>query len=196
MQTPTLVGNRLVLEPLRPEHADALFAVLDAGLFGILAGRPTAWTQPAFATFVAEACTAPGRMPFAMRLPGSGELIGSTSFFDFRPAHRGVEIGYTWIARPWQGTFVNPEAKLLMLRHAFATWGMLRVQLKTDARNQQSQRAMTKLGCVREGVLRKHMVLPDGHVRDTVLFSITDDEWPAVEKALLARLQRLASAAR
>jgi ribosomal-protein-alanine N-acetyltransferase len=190
MEAPTLAGTRLDLVPLGPEHASELFRVLDADMFAILAGRPTAWTEPAFAEFVHRCCTAPGRMPFAIRLRGDGRVVGSTSLFDFRPEHRGVEIGFTWIARGWQGSFVNPESKLLLLRHAFGTLRMLRVQLKTDARNERSQRAMAKLGCVREGVLRKHMVLPDGHVRDTVLFSITDDEWPRVEAGLLARLAR------
>jgi len=185
---PVLEGARLALVPLQPEHADELFTVLDPDMFAILAGRPAAWTREAFVEFIARACTAPNRMAFAMRLRATGAIVGSTSMFDFRPEHRGVEIGYTWIARPWQGTFVNPEAKLLLLRHAFTTLGMLRVQFQTDLRNVQSQRALVKLGCVREGVLRKHKVLPDGHVRDTVLFSITDDEWPAVEARLMARL--------
>lgn len=139
-----------------------------------------------------EAATrAADRQAFAIRLRADGALVGSSSLLDFRPVHRGVEIGYTWIAKRWQRTFVNPEAKLLLLRHAFVDLDMVRVQLKTDARNHQSQAAMEKLGCVREGVLRKHMILPDGHIRDTVLYSITADEWPAVEARLQTRLREV-----
>jgi RimJ/RimL family protein N-acetyltransferase len=185
----TLPGRRLDLVPLTVEHADALFAVLDPGLFTILAGRPAAWTPEAFRAFVAAASRAPGRVPFALRLrEASGTIVGSSSFFDIRAEHKGCEIGFTWIARPWQGTFVNPESKFLLLRHAFETWGLIRVQLKTDARNQQSQHAMAKLGCTREGVLRRHMIVGDGHVRDTVLFSITDQDWPRVKQGLVERL--------
>lgn len=90
--------------------------------------------------------------------------------------------------RSFQGTSVNPECKYLMLRHAFEDWGAMRVQLKTDRRNLQSQRAIEKLGAVREGVLRKHMLLPDGYERDTVMYSIIDDEWPAIRDRLIERL--------
>ncbi len=107
---------------------------------------------------------------------------------DVRPAHRGLEIGYTWIARAYQGTRVNPECKYLLLRHAFEKLGAIRVQLKTDGRNLQSQHAIEKLGAVKEGVLRKHLILPDGYVRDTVMYSITDSEWPHVKSRLEARL--------
>jgi RimJ/RimL family protein N-acetyltransferase len=105
-----------------------------------------------------------------------------------QPRNRSLEIGFTRIGKPWQATSVNPESKLLLLEHAFETLGCMRVQLKTDLRNLQSQAAIAKLGAVREGVLRKQLLLPDGHQRDTVMFSITDDEWPAVRKDLEARL--------
>ncbi|MEZ5962390.1 MAG: GNAT family protein [Planctomycetota bacterium] len=187
---PTVLrGDRLELVPLRPEHAAPLFAVAEPGLFVHSTARPVTWTDTAFAAAIAAACHDPGRQAFAMRTLADDTLVGSSSFLDFRLDHRGVEIGATWIARPWQGTFVNPESKLLLLRHAFADLGMVRVQLKTDARNVQSQRAMEKLGCVREGVLRQHMILPDGFVRDTVMYSITAGEWPAVEAGLQRRLR-------
>ncbi len=111
-----------------------------------------------------------------------------TSYLDIRPQDRALEIGFTWVAKPYQATAVNPECKYLLLRHAFEEQGAVRVQLKTDLRNLQSQAAIAKLGAVREGVLRKHMVMPDGHVRDTVMYSVTNDEWPAVRRRLEERL--------
>jgi RimJ/RimL family protein N-acetyltransferase len=107
---------------------------------------------------------------------------------DIRPKHMGLEIGTTWIGRAHQGTKVNPESKLLLLAHAFERLGCERVQLKTDGRNLQSQHAIEKLGAVKEGVLRKHMIMPDGFVRDTVMYSIVAAEWPDVKRGLEARL--------
>ena len=126
--------------------------------------------------------------PFTIRRAESGAPVGVTTYMEIRPAHRGLEIGSTWLARPAQGTAINPEAKYLLLRHAFETLGAVRVQLKTDGRNLQSQRAIAKLGALREGVLRRHMILPDGYIRDTVMFSVIAEEWPAVKAGLEARL--------
>ena len=111
-----------------------------------------------------------------------------TSYLDIRPRDLGVEIGFTWIAASCQRTAVNPESKYLLLRHAFDDQKAQRVQLKTDLRNVQSQKALEKLGAVREGVLRKHMMRPDGHLRDTVMYSIIAEEWPQVCAGLEARL--------
>jgi ribosomal-protein-alanine N-acetyltransferase len=107
---------------------------------------------------------------------------------DIRPEHRGLEIGFTWIGKPYHGTQVNPECKYLLLRHAFDDQQAIRVQLKTDLRNLQSQRAIEKLGAVREGVLRKQMIRPDGYLRDTVMYSVTAEEWPGVRARLEERL--------
>lgn len=107
---------------------------------------------------------------------------------DFRDDHRAVEIGATWIGASYRGSFVNPEMKFLMLEHAFGPLERLRVQLKCDARNEHSRRAMLKLGCQFEGVLRSHMILKDGTVRDTAMFSIIAEDWPQVRGTLVARL--------
>ena len=119
-----------------------------------------------------------------------GEAVGGTTLFDYSAANRRLEIGYTWLARPAWRTAINTEAKFLLLRHAFETLGCGRVQLKTDARNVRSQAAIARLGAVREGVLRSHMVMPDGFVRDSVMFSIVAAEWPAVKEALAAKTAR------
>ena len=127
---------------------------------------------------------------FAIIEVASGEAVGGTVLFDYSEAHKRVEIGYTWHARRVWRTAVNTEAKRLLLQHAFETLAMNRVQLKTDARNERSQAAIARLGAVREGVWRAHMVMPDGWVRDTVMFSIIATEWPAVKAGLEAKLAR------
>lgn len=150
--------------------------------------RPAAATPEAVDAYVEALSRLSDVLAFAMVLQEEGSAVGVSTYMDIRPEHLGLEIGRTWIGRDHQGTRVNPGAKLLMLRHAFETLGCQRVQLKTDLRNTQSQRAIEKLGAVKEGVLRKQMVMPDGFVRDTVMYSITADEWPAVEARLLERL--------
>lgn len=127
-------------------------------------------------------------MPFAMVLRESGRAVGSSCYLDMRPEHRGLEIGATFIGAAHRGTCVNPEAKLLMLAHAFDELGCIRVQLKCDARNMQSRRAIEKLGARREGVLRHNTIMGDGHLRDTVMYSILADEWPGVRRGLELRL--------
>jgi RimJ/RimL family protein N-acetyltransferase len=128
-------------------------------------------------------------LPFATIERGSGSVVGSTRFAAIDRAHRRAEIGWTWIARPWQRTAVNTEAKFLMLRHAFETWRCMRVELKTNSNNERSRRAILRIGATEEGTFRKHMLNEDGTVRDSVYFSIIDDEWPAVKRRLEAMMQ-------
>jgi RimJ/RimL family protein N-acetyltransferase len=117
-----------------------------------------------------------------------GRILGSTRYMEVQAEHRGVEIGWTWYEPSVWGTKVNPEAKYLLLRHAFEAWAAIRVQLKTDLRNVRSQAAIAALGAVREGVLRQHRIRRDGTLRDSVMFSIIDREWPAVKGGLERRL--------
>lgn len=126
---------------------------------------------------------------FIIESRASGEFIGLSSFMDMNPAMRSLEVGMTWYRPEFRGTSVNPEVKLLMLEQAFEVWNTLRVQLKTDERNVHSQGAIRKLGATHEGLLRKAGIQPNGFVRNTVMFSITDDEWPEVKAGLIARLQ-------
>jgi RimJ/RimL family protein N-acetyltransferase len=126
-------------------------------------------------------------MPFVTVDRASGTIVGSTRFAAWVPQHRRVEIGWTWIAPRWQRSAVNTDAKFLMLRHAFETLGCLRVELKTDALNMRSRAAILRLGATEEGTFRKHMITGQGRVRDSVYFSITDDEWPGIK----ARLERM-----
>jgi RimJ/RimL family protein N-acetyltransferase len=123
-------------------------------------------------------------LPFTVIHQESGEIAGATRFLEIHREHRGLEIGGTWYAPHFQRTLVNTECKYLLLRHAFETLGCIRVQFKTDLRNERSQRAIERLGAVREGLLRNHMILPDGTVRHSVYYSIIDTEWPTVKERL------------
>jgi RimJ/RimL family protein N-acetyltransferase len=190
----TLTGNHVRLEPLAERHAEALTeAGRDEEIWRYMPRRPFAGVEDAhdFIRAAHEMAKDGSAVPFAIVAigDGRGRAIGSTRYFDIRPEHRGLEIGWTWLGVAWQRTAANTECKLLLLRHAFEELGALRVQLKTDARNLKSQRAIERIGGVREGVLRAHMVMPDGFVRDTVMYSITAGEWPEVQRSVEELLQ-------
>ncbi len=141
-------------------------------------------TPPSSADYYRAGLEAANQMPFVIEV--GGELAGSTRYGDLRPADSGVEIGWTWLHPRFMGTGVNRRMKLLLLSHAFEDMGMERVQIKTDILNRRSQRAIEKLGAVKEGVLRAHMRRPDGTMRDTVMYSVTKAEWPQVRAGLEA----------
>jgi RimJ/RimL family protein N-acetyltransferase len=126
-------------------------------------------------------------LPFATIDQATGRVAGCTRFGNIEPKHRRAEIGWTWVGKPYQRSHVNTEAKYLMLRHAFETWGCQRVELKTNALNKKSRTAILRIGAKEEGTMRKHALSDSGVVRDTVYFSITDDEWPGVK----ARLEKV-----
>jgi RimJ/RimL family protein N-acetyltransferase len=189
--SPVVLEGRFVrLEPLAEEHRSGLRAAADDPRIWqfTVADCRGAGFDPAFdeALTLAAAGT---RLPFAIRLTHTGELVGSTSYLDPVPRHKRVEIGATWYhPRVW-ATAVNPECKLLLLTHAFEGMGVNRVSFMVDSLNERSQAAVGKLGAVREGVLRAHMVVQGGRIRDTVVFGVTAAEWPAVRERLTARLQ-------
>jgi RimJ/RimL family protein N-acetyltransferase len=188
---PVLTGYHVRLEPLGPEHAEGL---LEAGK------DPEVWQwlnvrQPAGlaeARRMVEddlaAMTAGSRLPWVQIDAVTGEVAGTTSYYEIEPAHRGLCIGHTWIGTRWQRTGLNTESKLLLLERAFDTLGAIRVGWHTHHRNERSQRAIERLGAVREGVLRSHRIRPDGSVRDTVCYSMIASEWPAARDRLRARL--------
>ena len=126
-------------------------------------------------------------LPFALIEKATGRAIGSTRYGNIDPTHRRVEIGWTWVAREWQRSAVNTEAKYLLLKHAFETLGCIRVELKTDSLNEKSRAAILRIGAREEGIFRNHMIAANGRIRHTVYFSIVDSEWPAVK----ARLESL-----
>jgi RimJ/RimL family protein N-acetyltransferase len=131
------------------------------------------------------------RVPFAVRLQSTQELIGSTGYIDPMPMHKRIEIGWTWYRYNQWATAVNPECKLILMTHAFETLGFNRVSFVTDLRNTRSQAAIAKLGAIREGVMRSHAITRGGRVRDSVLFAIVATDWPAVKQQLMARLAEL-----
>jgi RimJ/RimL family protein N-acetyltransferase len=182
----TLEGTRVRLEPLRPAHIEGIW---EAGRFEEI------WTymsivirEPEDARVFVEQAMHNERegieLPFAIIDQSNGTVIGSTRFLHIARKDRGLEIGFTWLTPSVWKTQVNTECKWLLLRHCFDHLGCIRVQLKTDSRNLNSQRAIARIGGVREGVLRNHMVVRDGYIRDSVYFSIVDREWPAVDEKL------------
>lgn len=187
----TLIGRIIRLEPMKSEHAPLLAAVgLDDRIWRNMVYGSVASGED-MQRWVDELLARQARgtdLPFTVFERASNRAIGATRIMTIAPEHRSVEIGGTWYAPEFQGSAVNPEAKFLLLRHVFETWGVIRVQIKTDIQNLRSQRAIEKLGAVREGVLRNHMILPGGRVRTSVLYSILADEWPAVKARLVERL--------
>jgi RimJ/RimL family protein N-acetyltransferase len=183
-----LHGSTVRLEPAGPQHASALWRGSDPEVFRYTLEEPRDASLPAFEEWLERSLALPDSLLFTIVLAATGEPIGTTGYLEIRPPHRRLEIGRTWIARAQQRTKVNPESKLLLLGHAFESLGAVRVELKTDLRNVQSQRAIEKLGAQREGVLRRYQTRSDGFVRDTVVYSIVSEEWPAVRSGLLARL--------
>jgi N-acetyltransferase len=129
-------------------------------------------------------------MPFAVRELASDRIVGSTRFFNVDNANRRLEIGHTWYAQSAQRSPVNTECKLLLLTHAFETLGCIAVEFRTDWFNHRSQAAIERLGAKRDGVLRNHMIMPDGRIRDTVVYSILQSEWPGVKINLQHKLGR------
>lgn len=191
IQPITLIGRVVRLEPLGPEHvSDLTVAGRDPAIWRYLPyGSPSTEAEMLAYIEAAQALEQKGlHFPFAVIHQPTGRAVGSTRFLAIEHRDRGIEIGGTWYAPEVQRTAVNTESKYLLLRHAFEVLGCVRVQLKTDARNERSQRAIERIGGVHEGVLRRHMILPEGFVRDTVFYSIIDREWPAVRERLAERL--------
>jgi N-acetyltransferase len=186
-----LEGEIVVLEPLEEAHAEELWrAAQEPETWRWLANladreRFEKWLE------LSLAAAAEGREGvFAIRARGSGEVVGSSRYLAVRPADRVVEIGWTWFNPSVWRSGVNVETKLLMLRHAFETLGCVRVELKTDARNERSRAAMAALPAEFEGILRNHMIVPDVGLRDSAYFSVIDEEWPQVRANLERRLRR------
>jgi RimJ/RimL family protein N-acetyltransferase len=186
---PVLTGRWVKLEPLTAPHREGLRGAADDER--IWQHTLTVARGPGFDTWFDEALAqarAGARFPFAVRRLADGALVGSTSYHELNTRHKRVEIGSTWYRPDAWGTAINPESKLLLLTHAFEVFGVNRVAFVTDVRNERSQAAIAKLGAVREGVCRCHMITQGGRARDSVLFSIIAAEWPQVRERLAARL--------
>jgi RimJ/RimL family protein N-acetyltransferase len=186
----TLEGRHVRLEPLARAHVAGLAEVgLEEELWRWI---PTAVrTREEMAAYIETALSEQERgvsLPFAIVEKGTGRAIGSTRYGNIERGHHRVEIGWTWVAREWQRTAINTEAKYLLLRHAFESLGCMRVELKTDSLNEKSRAAILRIGGKEEGIFRNHMITASGRIRHTVYFSIIDSEWPAVKARLEAKL--------
>ncbi|MFH1475233.1 MAG: GNAT family protein [Chloroflexota bacterium] len=186
----TLVGRRVRMEPLEHSHLPGLVA---AG------ADPATWTwmpapltdEASMGAWVEDALGARDagvEVPFATIDAATGRVLGSTRFMSIAPAHRRLEIGWTWLTPAAHGTGANTEAKLLMLEHAFERLAAMRVEFKTDARNVRSRAALAGIGGTFEGVFRRHLLMASGRVRDSAWYAVTDEDWPGVRDRLRARL--------
>ena len=211
----TLKGQHVRLEPLKVAHEEALIAAAGDGELwnSTVTIVPTRATMANYIEAALEGEAKGSELPFVIirkmsgegaesaalarvsaRAPDTrdpfdkGEVVGTTRFYEIVPADRRVAIGYTWLSTSAQRTAVNTESKLLLLTHAFEYWQCVRVELITDLLNQQSRAAILRLGAKEEGILRSHMIMPNGRIRDSVVFSIIKEEWPEVRARLAAWL--------
>ena len=189
----TLEAGHVRLEPLTQAHHAGLCEVgLDPELWRWIPFRVAGpEDMAAYIRAALEAQAAGTALPFATIDRNSARVVGSSRYMNIDTANRRVEIGSTWVARPWQRTVINTEAKYLMLRHAFEKLGCIRVELKTDSRNRRSRKAIQRIGARQEGILRNHMLTWSGRIRHTVYYSILDWEWPRVKAKLEAKLARV-----
>ncbi|HEY6270230.1 MAG TPA: GNAT family protein [Candidatus Acidoferrum sp.] len=186
----TLEGTHVRLEPLAKAHLAGLAEVgLDEELWRWI---PTAVrTREEMAAYIETALDEQQRgvsLPFAIVEKATGRTIGSTRYGNIDRTHHRVEIGWTWVAREWQRTAMNTEAKYLLLKHAFESLGCMRVELKTDSLNEKSRAAILRIGAKEEGIFRNHMITASGRIRHSTYYSIIDPEWPAVKARLEERL--------
>lgn len=188
----TLEGKHVRLEPLSLQHLETLCLVaLDDDLWKIAPAQIN--SKDDLKTYIHAALDEQARgvsLPFATVEKSSDLAVGSTRFGNIDITNRRVEIGWTWIGKNWQRTFVNTEAKLLMLTHAFEVWTCIRVEFKTDVLNERSRNAILRLGATPEGIFRQHMICESGRLRDSIYFSILDSEWPRVKQGLEQKLAK------
>lgn len=186
-----LEGEHVRLQPVNLEHTPALWKAgshpeLWRFMPSVIGSEAQMRETISWAVQLAEEGAG---LAFATSTKATGEIVGSTGFWNLEPSHKRLEIGYTWITPRLQRSAVNTECKLLMLRYAFEQLGCNRVEFKTDSLNERSRAAIARLGAVEEGTLRNHMVQPDGRLRHSVYFSILRDEWPQVKRRLQGFLE-------
>lgn len=189
----TLAGSRIVLRPMVIEDGALLLAAAADGELWNLKYTvvPSAATIAAYIATAISGREASTVLPFVTVIKASGQVVGSTRFWKIDRSNRKMEIGHTWISKSWQRSFVNTEAKYLMLAHAFEAMSYVRVQFTTDELNAASRNAILALGAKQEGIVRHERIMPDGRKRNSVRFSIIDDEWPQVRLALQRKLALL-----
>ena len=189
----TLTGRLIQLVPLQRNDAGELFAAGNDPQIWAFMRYGTVDSLEKMQAFIEDQLAHQDRgtdLPFTVIEKASGKKIGMTRYLNVEPDNRALEIGGTWYALAHQRTGVNTEAKFLLLEHAFETIGVIRVQFKADVRNTVSQRALERIGCVKEGLLRDHMILPDGTIRSSYYYSILAREWPAIKASLQEKISR------
>lgn len=189
----TLTGKHVQLEPMTLEHVEPLAEIGIGHEFWDFMVYGKMENVEDMRGWVADILVRAAKgtdLPFVAVHLASGRVAGATRYLNIMPNDRGLEVGGTWYGLDFQRTIVNTECKYLLFKHAFETLGAIRLQLKTDSRNERSQRAIERIGAVKEGVLRNHMILPDGIIRHSVYYSILDTEWEGVKKRLEERLGR------
>ena len=187
-----LEGACLRLEPMSQDHAQGLYNRGRNGADWAFMPRSCFVDQADTRHWIDEALARDNEMPFVIVEIEKNRVVGSTRYLNIRQDHRSLEVGWTWLGQEWLRTGVNTEAKFLLLRHAFERLGCIRVEFKTDERNLRSQKALERIGATREGVLRNHMIVQGGFYRNSVYFSVIEDEWPAVRERLQGLLSRSA----
>jgi N-acetyltransferase len=181
-----LEGKFLRLESFSYQYIPAFQANYSPELYQYVSNHPKSNSEEDMRVYFQKLIEDKTRSSCAIVMP-DGQIAGRTGYLDIREKHKTLEIG-TVIFKEFHGTKVNPESKYLLFKHAFETLGAVRLQIKTDSRNLQSQRAIEKLGAMKEGILRNYQTRADGFVRDTVMYSVIDKEWPSVKERLEARL--------
>jgi len=189
----TLTGKDVRLEPLSESHVPGLAEVGIGQKFWHLMLYGDMKTDADMRSWVQDMLKRAKKgadLPFAVIDLTTGRVAGATRYLNIMPKDRGLEIGGTWYGADFQRTGINTESKYLLMKHAFETLRAIRVQFKTDLRNERSQKAIERIGAKKEGILRNHMILPDGYIRDSVFYSVVDSEWPEVKKKLEAMMDK------
>lgn len=184
-----LTGSHIQLIPLEAQHKEALQLVTqNPDIWTYTTANPLGSNFSGWFDSAMKHSQEGQQLMFVVQRLTDKKIIGSSRYYEINQEHQRLSIGYTWYVPEVWGTVVNPECKLLMMKHAFETLNINRLQFATDVRNARSRAALKKLGAKEEGVLRQHMVLPDGHIRDTVVFSVIKPDWQAVKNNLFARI--------
>lgn len=191
IEPPVLESESIILRPLQQENARYLFSISYAEVWTYMFGEIKSVTE--MEKHVSKKIQLRNQMkalPFVVFLKETNEIIGTTSIYEINLSQKSCEIGATWYARNFLGTFANSECKYLLLKYCFEELKMIRVQFKTDERNVRSQKAIERLGAIKEGILRKERILENGYIRNAVIYSITDDDWRKVKQVIIEKSMR------
>tara|TARA_R110000868_G_scaffold226872_1_gene479755 strand:+ start:283222 stop:283857 length:636 start_codon:yes stop_codon:yes gene_type:complete len=184
----TLSNDVVTLEPLSLSHCSDITQAIDPDVFMYMPMRSAVVTNNQVRRYIEFQMQRDNAVVFAVIDHATGRAVGSTSYMNIRHEHYGLEIGSTWISKSSRGTKINPSMKYLMLKHAIEDLGAIRVELRTDARNMHSRAAILKLGASYEGLMRNHIIMPDGHFRETAVYTITPEQWDDVSQRLIKRI--------